>query len=105
MTKKRKQRRAPGDDAGTAEAASDRGGRDEQGEVLRGNTTPNGVPNGGPHLELGRIGLETWSKYHFSIAETTLPTYLYTYLSAGLVCKVFHGAVLSDPTHERFGMS
>ena len=51
-------------------------GRDEQGEARRENTTP----NGGPHLELGRLRLKTWSKSNFSIAETTGPTYLYIYL-------------------------
>ena len=58
---------------GTAEAAPGRVGRDEQGEARRANTTP----NGGPHLELGRLRLETWSKSDFSNAETTWPTHLY----------------------------
>ena len=44
-----------GDDASTAEAAPGRVGRDEQGEARRANTTP----NGGPHLELGRLRLKT----------------------------------------------
>ena len=84
LTKKRKQRPLPGDDASTAEAASGRVGRDEQGEAGRANTTP----NGGPHLELGRLRLKTWSKSDFSIAETW-PTYLYMYLK----CILYHGCV------------
>ena len=79
LIKKRKQHPPPGDDASTAEAAPGRVGRDEQGEARRANTTP----NGGPHLELGRLRLKTWSKSDFSIAETTWPTYLYTYLQGG----------------------
>ena len=47
----------------------------EQGVASRANTTP----NGGPHLELGRLRLKTWSKSDFSIAETTWPTYRYIY--------------------------
>ena len=47
-------------------AASDRVGRDEQGEARRANTTL----NGGPHLELGRLRLETCSNSDFSIDET-----------------------------------
>ena len=56
--------------------APGRVGRDEQGEARRANTTL----NGGPHLELGRLRLKTWSKSDFSIAETTWTTYLYIYL-------------------------
>ena len=67
LTNKRKQHPTPGDDASTAEAASGRVGRDEQGEERRAIT----APNGGPHLELGRLRLKTWSKSDFSIAETT----------------------------------
>ena len=46
----------PGDDTRTGEAASGRVGRDEHGEARRANTTP----NGGPHLELGRLRLKTY---------------------------------------------
>ena len=67
MTKKRKQHLSPGDDARTTEAASDRVGRDEQGEARRANT----IPNDGPHLELGRLRLKAWSKSDFSSAQTT----------------------------------
>ena len=74
-TKKRK-KAPPGDDASTAEAAPGRVGRDEQGDARRANT----APNGGAHLERGRLRLKTWSKSDFSIAETTWPTYLYLYL-------------------------
>ena len=63
-----------------AEAASGRVRRDEQGEARRANTTP----NGGTHLELGRLRHKTWSKSDFSIAETTGPTYLYMYLQGSL---------------------
>ena len=70
LIKKRKQHRPPGDDASTGEAAPGRIGSDEQGEARRGNTTP----NGGPHLDRGRLLLKTWSKSDFSIAETTWPT-------------------------------
>ena len=63
----------PGGDASTADAAPGRVERDEQGEARRANTTP----NGGPHLERGRLRLKTWSKSDFSIAETTWQTYLH----------------------------
>ena len=72
LTKKRKQHPPPGDDTSTVEAAPGRVGRDEQGGARRANTTP----NGGPHLELGRLRLKTWSNSDFSIAETTWPKYL-----------------------------
>ena len=75
-SKKRKEHTPQGDDASTVEADPGRVGRDEQGEAHRANTTP----NGGPHLELGRLRLETCSKSDFSIAETTWPTYIYIYL-------------------------
>ena len=75
LTKKRKQNPLPGDDASTAEAALSGVERDEQGEARRANTTP----NGGPHLERGRLRLKTGSKSDFSIAETW-PTYPYKYL-------------------------
>ena len=70
LSKKRKQHPTPGDDASTAEAASGRVGRDEQGETRRANPTP----NGGAHLELGCLRLKTLAKSDFSIAETTGPT-------------------------------
>ena len=76
MTKKQKQHPSPGDDASTAEAASGRVGRDEQGEARRANITP----NDGSHLELGRLRFKTWSKSDFSIAEMTWPTCLSTYI-------------------------
>ena len=47
--------------------------RDEQGGARRTSTTP----NGGPHLELWRLRLKTWSKSDFSSAKTTWPTYLH----------------------------
>ena len=56
--KKRKQYPPPGDDASTAEASPGKVGRDEQGEARRANATP----NGGPHLELGRLRFKIWSK-------------------------------------------
>ena len=73
-----------GDDASKVEAASSRVGRDEHrySEARRANTTP----NGGPHLELGRLRLETWSKSDFSIAETTWPTYLYLHIPG--ICEI-----------------
>ena len=81
-----KKTKTPGDDASTAETAPSRVGRDEQGEARRANTTP----NGGPHLELGRLRLKTWAKSDFSIAETTWPTYLYIYqLFNGPTLKIF----------------
>ena len=73
LTKKREQQPLQGDDASAAEVAPGRVGRDEHGEARRANTTP----NGGPHLELERLRLKTWSKSDFSIAEKTWPTYLY----------------------------
>ena len=75
LTKKRKQRPPPGDNASTAEAAICRVDRDEQGKARRASTTPNGRP----HLDLGRLRLKTWSKADFSTAGTTWPTYLYIY--------------------------
>ena len=54
-------------DASTAEASPGRVRRGEQGEARRANSTP----NGGPHLELGRLWLKIWSKTDFSIAQTT----------------------------------
>ena len=54
---KKKQYPAPEDDASTAEAAADRVGGGEQGEERRANNTSNGEP----HLEQGRLRLETWS--------------------------------------------
>ena len=38
------------------------------------------APRGGPHLDLGRLRLKTWSNSDFSIAETTWPIYIYTYI-------------------------
>ena len=73
LTEKRKQHPSLGDDASTGGVAPGRVGRNEHGEARRANTTP----NGGPHLELERLLLKTWSKSDFSIAETTWPTYLY----------------------------
>ena len=49
-------------------------GRDEQGEARRANTTR----NGGPHFELGRLRLKSWSESDLPIAATW-PKYLYTY--------------------------
>ena len=43
----------PGRDASTAKAAPGRVGRGEQREARRANSTP----NGGPHLDLGRLRL------------------------------------------------
>ena len=76
LAKKRKQQPPPGDDASTAEAAPGRVGRDEHGEARRANPTP----NGGPHLELGRLRLKTWSQSDISIAEIWPTYYIYTYI-------------------------
>ena len=51
-------------------------GRGEQGEARPAIR----APRGGPHLDLERLRLKTWSKSDFSIAETTGPTYPYIYL-------------------------
>ena len=51
---KTKQHPSQGDDASTAEADPGRVKREEQGAARRANTTP----NGGPHLELGRLRLK-----------------------------------------------
>ena len=72
LAKKRKKHPPLGDDACTVEAAPNIVGRDEQGEARRANT----APKGGPHLELERFRLKTWSKSDFSIADTTWPTYV-----------------------------
>ena len=39
--------------------------------VDSGGRRANSTPNDGPHLELGRLRLKTWSKSDFSIAQTT----------------------------------
>ena len=65
--KKRKQHQSPADDASTAETATGRVRRGEQGEAWRANSRP----NVGSHLELGRLRLKTWCKIDFSIAHTT----------------------------------
>ena len=70
--KKRQQQAPPGRVASTAEVTPGIVGRGEQGEAR----TINSTPNGGPHLELGRLRLKTWSKSDFSIAQTT-STYLH----------------------------
>ena len=57
LTKKRKQNPLPGDDASTAQAVPGRFVRNEQRKARQANTTP----NGGPHLELGRLRLKTCS--------------------------------------------
>ena len=69
---KRKQNPLPRDGASTAEAAPAQVERCGQGEIRRANSTP----NGGPHLELGRLLLITWCVFDFSNAETTRPTNL-----------------------------
>ena len=86
MTKKRKKHPSHGDDASTVEAGTCRVGRG------RGEARPAIItPRGGPHLDLGRLGLKTCSKSDFSIAETTGSTCLYTYniyiyIHGGLRC-------------------
>ena len=65
--KKRQQQAPPGRVASTAEVTPGIVGRGEQGEAR----TINSTPNGGPHLELGRLRLKTWCKIDFSIAHTT----------------------------------
>ena len=72
MTKKRKQHPTQGDDASTVYAATCKVVRGEQGEARQTMS----APNGGPHLDLGRLRLNTWSKFDFSIAETGWLTYL-----------------------------
>ena len=64
----RKQHALPGDDTSTAEAASDRVGRGEQGDTRRANSTL----YGGPHHELARLWLKTWFKNDFSIVHTRI---------------------------------
>ena len=76
LTKKRKKHPSPGDEASTAKTTPGRVGRDEQREARRANTTP----NGGPHLELGRVRFNTRSKSDFSIVEMTRATHLYIHL-------------------------
>ena len=58
-------------------------GRGEQGEARPAIR----APRGGPHLDLERLRLKTWSKSDFSIAETTGPTYpyIYLYIQGGLM--------------------
>ena len=74
-TKERKQHPPQGDDASTVSAATCRVGRDEQGEARPASS----APRGGPHLDLERLRLKTWSKSDLSIAETTGRTYLYIF--------------------------
>ena len=59
----------------TAEAAPGRVGDGEQKEARPAN----GTSKRGPHLELVRLRLTSWSKSDLSIAETTWPTYPYIY--------------------------
>ena len=54
--------------------------RARSGGWARWGTSSNEHLRGGPHLDLGRLRLKTWSKSDFSLAETTWPTYLYIYL-------------------------
>ena len=70
LVKERKQHPSQGDDARTAEGATCRVGRGEQGEALPAIN----APRGGPHLDLGRLRLKTWSKFDFSMAGTTWRT-------------------------------
>ena len=50
-------------------------GRGEQGEARPDIS----APRGGPHLDLGRLRLNPWSKSDSWIAEATAPTYLYIF--------------------------
>ena len=93
--KNRKEHPPQGDDASTAEADPGRVGRDEQGEAHRANSTP----NGGPHLELGRLRLKTWSESDLSIAETTWSTY--PYISLYHLCCIAHKRYSSCRQNER----
>ena len=43
----------------------------EAGEASKEARRANSTPNGGPHLELGRLRLKTWAKSGFPIAQTT----------------------------------
>ena len=52
----------------------------ESGEASKVRHDDSTSPNGGPHLELGRLRLKTLSTSDFSIAETTWPMYLHIYL-------------------------
>ena len=46
------------------------------------------IPKGGPHLELRRSRLKTWSKSNFSIAQTTGPIYLHIFICLqGGLCR------------------
>ena len=76
MTVKKRKHPPQGDDASTVSAGTCRVGRGEQGEARPAIS----APRGGPHLDLGRLRLKTWSKSDFWIAETTWPTYLYVHL-------------------------
>ena len=85
-------------------------GKGEQGEGRRTKNTP----NGGPHLELGRLRLKTWSKSDFSIAQTT-GQHICTYIGRvlGTVCRtvvahvpledtadgIFHLRIFRSPRH------
>ena len=75
MTKKRKKHPPQRDDASTVSAATCGVGRGEQDDA----SPAINAPRGGPHLDLGRLRLKTWSKFDLPIAETW-PTYLYIYL-------------------------
>ena len=68
--KKRKQHPPQRDDAGTAEGATCRVGRGEQGEARPAIS----APRDGPHLDLGRLRLKPLSRSDFSIAGTTWRT-------------------------------
>ena len=96
ITQKRKQHPPPGDYASTAEAAPGRVGRDEQGGARR----PNSTPKGGPHLELWRSRLNTWSKSDFSNAETAWPTYLYTHFYNEELVRTINHFVGAGPSRK-----
>ena len=74
LIKKRKWHPSQGDSASTARAC--RVGRGAQGEARPAIS----APRGGPHLDIGRVRLKTWSQSDLSIAGTTWATISSTYL-------------------------
>ena len=91
----KQQAATPGRGTSTAEVTPGRVRRDEHGKTHRANTTP----NGGPHLQLERLRLKTWSNSDLSIAETWS-----TYLNSTMYKCVFFctSAFFSSSGRESF---
>ena len=81
LTQKSESRTRRRDDASTAEAAPGRVGRDEQDEGMSSKHRAEWWTSS----RVRAFTAQPWSKSDFPIAETTRPTYLYTYLYLSLI--------------------